>query len=143
MTSWGVLKIITSFYSNNTTTYLKDLLVLRLAKLAKVWGSSGWLSAVVMRGPSWLREPVRDPGPSPAATSSRQLKKDAFCTTHPKSRTHPNTTHTCAFSCHSMYDVLDDSILTPKAYMSLRKHFLHHVHAGVLWLQCVCVFVKC
>lgn len=81
-------------------TYLRDFLLLRLARLARVWGSSECPSPPVDGCPSWLSEPAREPGPSPAATSIKQLKNDAFCTTHPISRIHPNTL-TCACSCHT------------------------------------------
>jgi hypothetical protein len=121
------------YFKKEIETYLTDFLLLRLARLASVCGSSGWASVAAMTGPSWLSEPAREPGPSPAATSRKHSKNDAFCTTH--SVTHPNT---CArsWSNHPKFQT-HWTQLTAKAYMSLRNP-IHHVHAGVLSVSTVC-----
>lgn len=74
---------IQTFYSQSISTYLWGFLVLLLARSIMVCGSSPSVVGTVIGCPSWLKEPVRDPWPRPvAATSSKQLKKDAFCTSH-------------------------------------------------------------
>lgn len=118
------------------------------------WYSDGpdWLACVDLQGEHGHRreaQPARGSAsrraspcsfPPPRPAGSERRTPSAPCI-HPHDATQ---THTCACSCHKTPRHWTQP-LTAKAYMSLRKHPIHHVITSMLeffQLQCVIVQYK-
>lgn len=110
-----------------------------------------WLACVDLpneHGRRWGALPAHGSGsrhaspcscPPPRPAGSERRTPSAPCI-HPHDATH---THTCACSCHTTSRQRTQP-LTAKAYMSLRKHLIHHVITSMLeFFHVQCVIVQC
>lgn len=79
-------------------------------------------------------------GAQPRRHVHQAVKERRLLHTHPTSRIPPTHAHLRMLMSHSVQAHRTQQSLTAKAYMSLRKHPIHHVHAGVLFLIVSCVY---